>query len=579
MTAPADRADVQATYVATLVDEWVRAGVSHAVVAPGSRSTPLALALVADGRIVVHVHHDERDAAFLALGVGLVTGHPAVVLTTSGTAAVELHPAVVEASQARVPMVVCTADRPPELQQVGAPQTVDQTRLFGAAARWFAEPGVAEADTAAAWRSLASRAVAEATGPVPGPVHLNLAFRDPLVGTSGPLPPGRPGGAPWHRAPRPPAVPVAELADVSELLAAGHRGVVVAGAGSGPAEAVHRLADHLAWPVLADPRSPARVPAPATVAAFDAVLRHRPFADAVVPEVVLRLGEPPASKVLGQWLAASGAVQVAVEATGRWFDADRTAAVAAAGDPGAWCDALAGHLPAGAGTAASWLDRWASAERAARTAIAGELSRQTAGGAVSEPWLAQEVVTALPDGATLVVASSMPVRDVEWYAAPRRGVRVVANRGANGIDGLVSTAVGAAVGTGAATTLLIGDVAFLHDANGLLELVRRDVDLTIVVVDNRGGGIFSFLPQASALPPERFELLFGTPHAVDLVALAAAYGVDAARAATADDVRRALAGSGEARRAPRVVVVPTERASNVADHDRIHAAVAAALPG
>jgi 2-succinyl-5-enolpyruvyl-6-hydroxy-3-cyclohexene-1-carboxylate synthase len=199
---------VQATFAATLVDEWVRCGVTDAVVCPGSRSTPLALALAADGRLRVHVHHDERSAGFTALGLGLADDRPAVVLTTSGTAAVELHPAVVEASMAGIPLIACTADRPPELQDVGAPQTIDQTHLYGRAPRWFVEPGVADEASRSTWRSLAARAVAEATGAHPGPVHLNLAFREPLVASPDPLPPGRDESAPGHlpasSAPSPP---------------------------------------------------------------------------------------------------------------------------------------------------------------------------------------------------------------------------------------------------------------------------------------------------------------------------------------------------------------------------------------
>src|SRR5688500_5550887 len=255
----------QALLAATFVDEWVRAGVRDAVVAPGSRSTPLVLALAADGRVRLHVHLDERAAGFFAVGMGLASGRPAVVVTTSGTAAVELHPAIVEASQAGVPLLACTADRPPELQHVGAPQTVDQTHLFGRAVRWFADVGPAGGMPRDAWRSLAARAVVEAGR---GPVHLNMAFCDPLVGVAGELPPGRPGGRPWHEsAPSEDAGATVALPDGL----AGRRGVVVAGAGC-DAAAVLTLARTLGWPVLADPRSGCRG-ADVSVAAFDGVLR------------------------------------------------------------------------------------------------------------------------------------------------------------------------------------------------------------------------------------------------------------------------------------------------------------------
>ncbi len=262
--APPDPAAVQATFCATLVDEWVRAGLTDAVVCPGSRSTPLALALAGHAGVRLHVHHDERSAGFLALGIGLATGRPAAVLTTSGTAAAELHPAVVEADLAAVPLLACTADRPPELRDVGAPQTIDQVHLYGRAARWFGDPGVPDAGGADRWRPLAARAYAAAvgggTGGPPGPVHLNLPFREPLVGTPGPLPPARAAG-PWVRA----AGPGPGGAPPDLPAVAGRRGLIVAGAVPVDGDRVHAVAAALGWPVVAEPRSPAWRPAPTTV--------------------------------------------------------------------------------------------------------------------------------------------------------------------------------------------------------------------------------------------------------------------------------------------------------------------------
>lgn len=578
----------QATFCATLADEWARAGVPDAVVAPGSRSTPLALALAAEDRISVHVHHDERAAGFVALGIGMATGRPAVVLTTSGTAAAELHPAVIEAHQAGVPLIACTADRPPELQGVGAPQTIDQTHLFGRAVRWFAEPGVADPAGAAAWRSLAARAVLEASGRSrgwPGPVHLNLAFRDPLAGAAGDVPAGRPGGEPWHGA----GAVASRLTDTeaSDLarLVAGRRGVIVAGGGGGDPADVHALAEWLGWPVLADPRSGCRLPLVTTVAHADALLRVAGWADGVAPEVVLRLGAPPASKVVGQWLAhgaAAGARQVVVTPPGAWWDPDRLTRHVVAGDPGAIAAQLVDTLgaaprPRRPRPPARWLRAWAEADQLAEEAIAAVLAAHPE---PTEPGVARSVVGALASRSTLVVASSMPIRDVEWYAASRDGVRFLANRGANGIDGVVSTAVGVAIANArrgrGRTAALVGDVAFLHDANALLGAPARNIDLTVVVVDNNGGGIFSFLPQAGLIPPDRFELLFGTPHGVDVARVAEGLGAAARRVDEADGVAAAVRAA-QRRRGVTVIVVPTDRPANVKVHDELHAAVAAAI--
>jgi 2-succinyl-5-enolpyruvyl-6-hydroxy-3-cyclohexene-1-carboxylate synthase len=552
---------VQATFAATLVDEWVRDGLTDAVVCPGSRSTPLALALAGHPGVRVHVHHDERSGAFLALGLGLATGRPAAVLCTSGTAAAELHPAVVEADLAAVPLLVCTADRPPELRDVGAPQAIDQVHLYGRAVRWFGDPGVPDEGGRDRWRPLAARAYAAATGERPGPVHLNLPFREPLVGTPGDLPPPRRGGEAWTAAEplgRAEAPPV-DLAP---------RTLVVAGAAPGlDGDLVHAVAAARGWPVVAEPRSAAWRTAGTAVSHLDALLRSPRAAHLLRPEAVLRLGAPGSSRVVNEWLAATEATEVVVGSPG-WSDPAGTAAVVVDGDAGAFLRGLARVAPA-----PGWLDRWQAASAAAEKALAVELDALDA---PTEPGVARAVAAALPAGARLVVSSSMPIRDVERYAAPRGDVVVLANRGANGIDGVVSTAVGVAAGSGRPTALLIGDIALLHDSNGLLGAAGRGVDLTVVVVDNDGGGIFSFLPQATALAADRFEALFGTPHGLDLAALAAAFGADARHLDPGEDAGAAVAAAVAAG-GLRVLVVRTDRAANVAAHRRLDEAVAAAV--
>jgi 2-succinyl-5-enolpyruvyl-6-hydroxy-3-cyclohexene-1-carboxylate synthase len=452
--------------------------------------------------------------------------------------------------------------------------------------RWYADPGVPDRGGRHGWRAFASRAYAAAAGgAAPGPVHLNLPFREPLVGAPADLPPARPGGRPWVRAVAggggAAGGPGPELADLAADLV-GRRGIIVAGASGGDGGAaggdlgtlVHGVAAALGWPVVADPRSAAWRPAGTLVPHLDAVLRAPAVAGGLRPEVVVRLGPPGASRVVDEWLAASGAVEVVAGAPG-WSDPASTAA-AMVGRATPLLAALAAAAPA-VEAPAGWLATWSAAAEAARAAAEGELGPgAVVGGPPVEPAVARAVVGAVPPGTALVVSSSMPIRDVERYAVPRGDVRVLANRGANGIDGVVSTAVGVALAWGGPASLLVGDLAFLHDSNGLLGAAGRGIDLACVVVDNDGGGIFSFLPQARALAGDRFEALFGTPHGLDLVAVASAFGVAARRIDAGEDVAAAVTGAAAAG-GVRVLVVPTDRAANVEAHRRVDDAIAAAV--
>ncbi len=599
--------DTAASFCATLADEWWRNGVREAVVCPGSRSTPMALALVRQSGLRVTVRLDERGAGFFAIGLALASGHATVVLTTSGTAAAELHAAVVEAHHQGVPLVVCTADRPPELRDVGAPQTIEQTHLFGRAVRWSGDLGVPDDAARAMWRSFASRAVAEAErGPLgPGPVHLNLPFREPLIGHPGELPPPRPDGEPWHRiagagetgaageigaageaGEMGSAGDLGDLGDLGELARPGSRGVIVAGGGAGPhRQALTALARELGWPLLADPRSGCRVAGTAVVAAADALLRHEGFAAEMTPEVVLRIGDPWASKVLAGWLsrtAAEGAVQVAVDPCWAWKDPGRDISLITRRLPGAAGSAAAG-TSAGPAGASAWLQRWVEAEAAAQSAIDGVLDGHAE---ASEPATARSLADHVPSEGSIVVASSMPVRDLEWFARPRAlPPRVFANRGANGIDGVVSTALGvAASGAGGAVFALVGDLAVLHDASALVRPAsgRPAMPAVIVVIDNDGGGIFNFLPQASDLEDTEFELLFGTPQRPAVAELASACGYGVHEVTLAADFVPALASAREeavAAGLPAFVVVHTKRKPNVALHSEIEEAVRKRLDG
>ncbi|MFN8053378.1 MAG: 2-succinyl-5-enolpyruvyl-6-hydroxy-3-cyclohexene-1-carboxylic-acid synthase [Acidimicrobiales bacterium] len=560
------------TFCATLIDQWVRLGVRHAVVSPGSRSTPLALACAGHPGLRTHVHHDERSASFMALGIGLSTRVPALLVTTSGTATTELHSAVVEAHQACVPVLVCTADRPPELQGVHAPQTIRQTGLYGDAVRWFVEPGPPDVEHRQSWRFLAIDAFAAAMGASlghpPGPVHLNLAFREPLVGPLGELP-----------APVEVEVPAPVLWGLlDEQLGAlrrgvaGRRGVIVAGdraaRSADDAEALIALAATLGWPVLADHQSGLRGLHREVVTTFDSLLRVDAVAQEMRPEFVLHVGGLLASRITNEWLARSAATHVALDRWGIHPDPDRMLDERFTADVALACRQLAGGGIEGA--APEWAERWSHLEYEARRAVI----RTRAG----EPLLVNTALRSVPEGGNLVVSSSMPVRDLEWYGDRRGDIGVFSNRGANGIDGVTSTAAGVALGTGAPTICVIGDVAFLHDTNGLLGIGRRELPLCIVVIDNDGGGIFSFLPQAEALEPERFEQLFGTPHAVDLMGLARAHGLDTAFAFTHDEFVAILQKWAGLPR-PLVVVMRSERGRNVVEHRAINDAVAEAVTG
>jgi 2-succinyl-5-enolpyruvyl-6-hydroxy-3-cyclohexene-1-carboxylate synthase len=549
---------VQATFSATLVDEWVRRGVTDAVICPGSRSTPMTVALAA--RLNVHVRLDERSAGFYAVGLALATGRPAVICVTSGTAAAELHPAVVEAHHARVPLIVCTADRPPELLDTGAPQTIDQVGLFTTATRWSANPGVPTPEQAPTWRPLAARAFGEALhgSSGPGPVHLNLAFREPLTGTPDELPahPGPALGASVTRVFAPDLVPLQ-----------GNGIIVVGGLTPRPPTAtlVQALADRLCWPVLADPRSGCRHPG--TIAAADAIVRTDP----PPPDTVLLLGSPWLSKALGEYVshaAENGARVVVVDPWRQWTDPTRVATEFHHCGADEWLAAAIESAEAGD---PAWLASWRAMEDAAQSAIEETLATD-----LCEPLVARQIYAhAASSGATVVVSASMPIRDLEWYAAPQPSPpRVLANRGANGIDGVISTALGIAAGASdsRSTIALMGDLAFLHDVSGLVNL-DPEARCTFVVVDNGGGGIFSFLPQAGELEPEVFERLFGTPPRSDVGAVARGFGLAVHEVTTTDELKAALDQP-----APAMIHVRVpERAENVVLHETINQAVRRAL--
>ena len=534
----------------------------------------MALAIAARSELQLHVFHDERSASFAALGIGLSSKSgklmPAILLCTSGTAAVEFHAAVVEANYASVPMLVCTADRPPELQGVGAAQTIDQQNLYGASTRLFVDAGIADDTRRDDWRQLAHEVLSAAIRTDAGPVHLNLPFREPLVGIAEELPAAIASQV-GNAFDDPPSISQDILQKLSAMCV-GEKGVIVAGNGIDNPQMVLELAHRLQWPVFADSRSGCRVDigeahGAIVVSNADILLRDSQTASACIPQVVLRFGEPPVSKVVNTWLRESKCTYLAVSDTMKLIDPDRIVVEHVVAKASHVCESLNAHVQQKPAT--SWVSNWAKLQTTCGLTLASMWNDSSP---LTEPLVARALMEAMPQDSNLVLSSSMPVRDVEWFSAPRGGVRVLANRGVNGIDGVVSTAVGVAAESGKFTALLIGDIALLHDTNGLLNLMQREVDLKIVVVDNKGGGIFSFLPQSTTLDPQRFEQLFGTPHNVDIGQLVQAHGLPNTTVETVVQLKLALAQKGS-----RVIIVNTDRRQNVIDHDAIYAAVYAAV--
>jgi 2-succinyl-5-enolpyruvyl-6-hydroxy-3-cyclohexene-1-carboxylate synthase len=551
-----------------LVDELVRGGVREAVLSPGSRSGPLAFALHdADrrGRLRLHVRIDERTAAFLALGLAKRSGVPVPVVTTSGTAAANLHPAVLEAAEAGVPLLVLTADRPPELRDTGANQTVDQIKLYGGAVRFFAEVGSPEvrAGQNAYWRALTCRALVAASGELdsrPGPVHLNVALREPLVpdtGTAWPEPlDGRVGGEPWTR-----LGPAARKQPALDDLPA--RTVVVIGdGGCDDAASAVRLATSRGWPVIAEPSAGVGDGAN-RIAAGELLLGVPQFVEAHRPERVLVIGHVTLSRSVGRFVAGHTCDVVGVH--GGWPDAGREAERVLPAVP------VAGE---GAVIDPDWLQSWQQADALAVRAVS-EVIEALPG--LAEPAVAAEVIAAAAEGSLLVVGSSKPVRDL-WLSAGRPATTVLANRGAAGIDGVVSTAVGSALAHqsagGGHAYALVGDLTFLHDTTALV--IGPDEprpDLTVVVVNNDGGAIFGLLEQGANEYQDAFERVFGTPHGVDIASLCAATGTAHRTVTTRSELREALAPAAGLR----VIEVATNRAAAIALDTSVRAAVAAAL--
>ena len=579
-----DPTNANTALASVFAEELARGGLRRAVVSPGSRSTPLAVALWRQPGIEVTVIVDERSAAFFALGAAQASGEPVALLCTSGTAAANYHPAVAEADESGLPLIVLTADRPPELRGIGAGQTIDQIKLFGESVRWFCEVGTHAADDEGLlhYRSVACRALSRARGEVrPGPVHLNLPWREPLapvtvagaVTATDPLALHGREERPLTAVSRVDLEPTQFLLDeVASHIGDAIAGVIIAGRQLDPElrEPLIHLARAAGFPILAEPTSQLRSgphDRSHVVSTYDHLLREEHFAHNVVPELVLRFGEMPTSKPLRTWLA-SGAEQIVVDPLGGWNEPSGRAAAILRADPT--------ELAAGWATRVEKMGEraapaaWLEADRAVRAVLDAEL----AGAPPSEPGLHHALTAAHRDGDLVYTASSMGIRDQETFLGPGPADALfLCNRGANGIDGLISSGIGAAHASGRPTTIVTGDLGLLHDLGGLAALREVPTPVRIVVVDNGGGGIFHFLPQEQAMAGEEFEALLGTPRGVDVAKAAALFDLPHTHLESLTDLPAALAaGTG-------LIELRTERAVNLALHrrlaDRANDAVAA----
>ena len=500
-------------YIAAFVSELVLSGITDVVVSPGSRSTPMAMVMAEHPDLKVHIHVDERSAAFFALGMAKAKNKPVAILCTSGTAAANYFPAIVEAKYSRVPLLVLTADRPHELREVGAPQAIDQLHLYGHQVKWFADMALPDKSTEMLRyaRTICARAAAIATQSPAGPVHLNFPFREPLIPKmdeslfslserSKGYVKVKNGGLAIHDE---------EFIEIAEELAGKEKGIIVCGniADEEFARAVTSLGAKLNYPILADPLSQLRSGSHEfenIVEAYDTFLRNDDATSFLKPDVVFRFGAMPVSKALTIFLKENhDAVQYVVDGGGGWRDPSAVSTDMFFCNETLFCEKLLIHVDAN--LSSNYLDHWRKVNQLTKENMAVIRDIRE----LSEGKLFYQLADLLPEESTLFVGNSMPIRDLDsFFLNNPKSIKVMANRGANGIDGTVSTAIGAAVFR-KSLYLVLGDLTFFHDLNGLIAAKLYDIDIHIILINNNGGGIFSFLPQSEH--PKHFELLFGTP--------------------------------------------------------------------
>ncbi|MCE4051250.1 MULTISPECIES: 2-succinyl-5-enolpyruvyl-6-hydroxy-3-cyclohexene-1-carboxylic-acid synthase [Bacillaceae] len=558
-------------YLQSFVNELVRNGIKNAVISPGSRSTPIALLMAEHTHVNVHVHVDERSAAFYALGMAKALKEPTVLVCTSGTAAANYFPAIVEAKISRIPLIVLTADRPHELRDVGAPQAIDQINLYGNQVKWFMEmsPPDAAPEMLRYVKTVSARAVAAATKEPKGPVHLNLPFREPLIPDFNQLE--------KYEADDPYLQIINGELTVSDEYVKGlaarltgfSKGIIVCGEMNDGnfSEAILELAKALDFPILADPLSQLRSmedPDNLIVDTYDVFLRNEDVKQALVPEVIIRFGSMPVSKPLTIYMRELEALQIVVDGGAGFRDPNQLTAEMVYCDETTFCRKLIEHVEHSKG---NHRQLWTSLNEKTKQ----EISQVADITELSEAKLFHLLADLIPDNSVLFVGNSMPIRDLDtFFHKQAKNISIYANRGANGIDGTVSTALGVGAAKRKPLYLVLGDLTFFHDMNGLIAAKQFDVPITIILINNNGGGIFSFLPQAQH--PKHFELLFGTPLDLNFEHLINLYGGQYSVVENWDHLR-ALCTDAESNFSIRLFEIKTNRDENLKEHRQIMAKV------
>jgi 2-succinyl-5-enolpyruvyl-6-hydroxy-3-cyclohexene-1-carboxylate synthase len=560
-------------YLAAFVDELVQSGITDVVISPGSRSTPIALLMAEHPKLEVTVLIDERSASFYALGLAKTTGKPVAVLCTSGTAAANYYPAIVEAFEARIPLLVLTADRPHELRDIGAPQAIDQIKMYGSYVKWFVEMSLPVDDRSMIQysRTMAARAIGTSVSTPGGPVHLNFPLREPL------LPNlqaedlwtkyGEANGSVVDVQVGSYTITEERAAFFAQLFSHKKKGIIVCGEMPGRSdfsELVTELAEVLQYPVFADPLSGLRAGSHAKemiCEGYDAFLREEAVKDALEPEVIIRFGSMPVSKFLMQYISgATSADHIVIDGDGGWRDPTMQASFMVHCKEEVFCRKI---LPLVARRKeSSWLQKIISVNERTKNLLSSPVKSEN----LFEGYVITELQALLPEGSAIFVGNSMPIRDADtFFLSHDKDVKILANRGANGIDGVVSTALAASKAF-KRLVLVIGDLSFYHDMNGLLAAKLLKLDVTIVLINNNGGGIFSFLPQSKI--ENHFEALFGTPMNMNFEHAANLYDANYSVVESWEEFRSKVSGS-LSRKGLHIIEVPTNREENEQQHRKL----------